>query len=205
MTIEPNHAFISQNMVLHNTVSISKANIQATLIARTTVLAAANPKFGRFDPYGIIAEQIDMPPTLINRFDLIFTIKDLPDEIKDEKMASHILKLHQTPDIFEPEISTEFLRKYIAYAKQKIIPVINNDALREIKDFYLRMRSSGGTEEGIKAIPISARQLEALVRLAEASAKLRLSNEVTREDANSCLIYTYLFMRDILKITELEE
>ncbi len=165
------------------TVSISKANIQATLIARTTVLAAANPKFGRFDPYGIIAEQIDMPPTLINRFDLIFTIKDLPDEIKDEKMASHILKLHQTPDIFEPEISTDFLRKYIAYAKQKIIPVINNDALREIKDFYLRMRASGGTEEGIKAIPISARQLEALVRLAEASAKLRLSNEVTREDA----------------------
>lgn len=165
------------------TVSISKANIQATLIARTTVLAAANPKFGRFDPYGIIAEQIDMPPTLINRFDLIFTIKDLPDEIKDEKMASHILKLHQTPDIFEPEISTEFLRKYIAYAKQKINPRINNEALREIKDFYLRMRSSGGTEEGIKAIPISARQLEALVRLTEASAKLRLSNEATREDA----------------------
>lgn len=165
------------------TVSISKANIQATLLARTTVLAAANPKFGRFDPYGIIAEQIDMPPTLINRFDLIFTIKDLPDEAKDEKMASHILKLHQTPDIFEPEISTEFLRKYIAYAKQKIVPAINNDALREIKDFYLRMRSSGGTEEGIKAIPISARQLEALVRLAEASAKLRLSNEATREDA----------------------
>ncbi|MEK6869098.1 MAG: minichromosome maintenance protein MCM, partial [Nanoarchaeota archaeon] len=165
------------------TVSISKANIQATLIARTTVLAAANPKFGRFDPYGIIAEQIDMPPTLINRFDLIFTIKDLPDEIKDEKMASHILKLHQTPDIYEPEISTEFLRKYIAYAKQKITPAINNDALREIKDFYLRMRASGGTEEGIKAIPISARQLEALVRLAEASAKLRLSNEATREDA----------------------
>ena len=183
VTIEPNHTFISQNMVLHNTVSISKANIQATLLARTTVLAAANPKFGRFDPYGIIAEQIDMPPTLINRFDLIFTIKDLPDEIKDEKMASHILKLHQTPDIYEPEISTEFLRKYIAYAKQKITPVINNDALREIKEFYLRMRSSGGTEEGIKAIPISARQLEALVRLAEASAKLRLSNEATREDA----------------------
>ena len=165
------------------TVSISKANIQATLIARTTVLAAANPKFGRFDPYGIIAEQIDMPPTLINRFDLIFAIKDLPDEIKDEKMASHILKLHQTPDIFEPEISTEFLRKYIAYAKQKITPAINNDALREIKNFYLRMRASGGTEEGIKAIPISARQLEALVRLAEASAKLRLSNEAAIEDA----------------------
>ncbi len=169
------------------TVSISKANIQATLLARTTVLAAANPKFGRFDPYGIIAEQIDMPPTLINRFDLIFAIKDLPDETKDEKMASHILKLHQKPDMYEPEIPTEFLRKYIAYAKQKITPVINNEALLEIKDFYLRMRSSGGTEEGIKAIPISARQLEALVRLTEASAKLRLSNEATREDARKSI------------------
>ncbi len=169
------------------TVSISKANIQATLISRTTVLAAANPKFGRFDPYGIIAEQIDLPPTLINRFDLIFTIKDLPDETKDEKMASHILKLHQTPDFYEPEIPTEFLRKYIAYAKQKIIPNITDEALNEIKDFYLKMRTSGGVEEGIKAIPISARQLEALVRLAEASARLRLSDKVTKQDARRAI------------------
>jgi len=169
------------------TVSISKANIQATLISRTTVLAAANPKFGRFDPYGVIAEQINLPPTLINRFDLIFTIKDLPDENKDEKMASHILKLHQAPDSFEPEIPTEFLRKYIAYAKQKVIPFITDSALQEIKDFYLKMRASGGAEEGIKAIPISARQLEALVRLTEASARLRLSNEATRKDAKRAI------------------
>jgi len=169
------------------TISISKANIQATLISRTTVLAAANPKFGRFDPYGIIAEQIDLPPTLINRFDLIFIIKDLPDENKDEKMASHILKLHQTPDFYEPEIPTEFLRKYIAYAKQKIMPVITDKALQEIKDFYLKMRASGGTDEGIKAIPISARQLEALVRLTEASARLRLSNKATEKDARRAI------------------
>jgi replicative DNA helicase Mcm len=169
------------------TVSISKANIQATLISRTTVLAAANPKFGRFDPYGIIAEQIDMPPTLINRFDLIFPIKDMPDEARDEKMASHILKLHQNPDIYEPEIPTDFLRKYIAYAKQKVTPIITNEALQEIKEFYLRMRFSGGEEGGIKAIPISARQLEALVRLAEASARLRLSNEATKSDAKRAI------------------
>jgi replicative DNA helicase Mcm len=169
------------------TVSISKANIQATLIARTTVLAAANPKFGRFDPYGIIAEQIDMPPTLINRFDLIFPIKDLPDETRDEKMASHILKLHQDPDIYEPEISTEFLRKYIAYAKQKVAPSITDDALQEIKEFYLKMRTSGGEEGGIKAIPISARQLEALVRLTEATARLRLSNKATKKDTKRAI------------------
>tara|TARA_B100001971_G_scaffold215060_1_gene256934 strand:+ start:3689 stop:5722 length:2034 start_codon:yes stop_codon:yes gene_type:complete len=169
------------------TVSISKANIQATLISRTTVLAAANPKFGRFDPYGIIADQIDMPPTLINRFDLIFTIKDLPDESKDEKMASHILKLHQNPDLHEPEIPTEFLRKYVAYAKQNISPSITDEALQEIKSFYLKMRSSGGAEEGIKAIPISARQLEALVRLTEASARLRLSSKATKQDAKRAI------------------
>ncbi len=171
----------------NQTVSISKANIQATLIARTTVLAAANPKFGRFDPYGIIADQIDLPPTLINRFDLIFPIKDVPEETRDEKMAKHILTLHQSPDISEPEVSTELLRKYVAYARQKIIPKLTDGALEEIKEFYLRMRKSGGGEGGIKAIPISARQLEALVRLSEASARTRLDERVTRKDAKKAI------------------
>ncbi len=147
-------------------------------------MAAANPKFGRFDPYGIIAEQIDLPPTLINRFDLIFPIKDLPEETRDEKMASHILTLHQRPDTNEPEISTNLLRKYVAYARQKINPILTDGALDEIKNFYLSMRKSGaGGEGGIRAIPISARQLEALVRLSEASARIRLDERVTRKDA----------------------
>ena len=167
----------------NQTVSISKANIQATLVARTTVLAAAYPKFGRFDPYGIVAEQIDLPPTLINRFDLIFTIKDLPDEKKDNLIASHILNLHQSPNIQVPEISTEILKKYIAYAKINIQPKLTDEAIKEIKRYYLKMRASGGSEEGVKTIPISARQLEALVRLSEANARLRLSNEVTKKDA----------------------
>jgi len=171
----------------NQTVSISKANIQATLIARTTVLAAANPKFGRFDPYGIIADQIDLPPTLINRFDLIFPIKDIPEEIRDERMAKHILTLHQRPDANEPEISTNLLRKFVAYARQKIVPKLTDGALEEIKEFYLSMRKSGGGEGGIKSIPISARQLEALVRLSEASAKARLDDRVTRKDAKKAI------------------
>lgn len=171
----------------NQTVSISKANIQATLIARTTVLAAANPKYGRFDPFGIIADQIDLPPTLINRFDLIFPIKDLPEEVRDEKMAKHILTLHQSPDVNEPEISTELLRKYIAYARQKVNPRLTDGALEEIKDFYLRMRKSGGGDGSIKSIPISARQLEALVRLSEASARARLDDRVTRKDAKKAI------------------
>jgi len=171
----------------NQTVSISKANIQATLVARTTVLAAANPKFGRFDPYGIIAEQIDLPPTLINRFDLIFTIKDLPDEKKDNQLATHILNLHQSPNIQEPDIETELLKKYIAYAKRNIKPKLTDEAIKEIKKYYLKMRVSGGSEEGVKTIPISPRQLEALIRLSEANARLRLSNEVSKKDAKKAI------------------
>lgn len=172
----------------NQTITISKANIQATLIARTTVLAAANPKFGRFDPYDIIAKQIDLPPTLINRFDLIFPVKDLPEEKKDELLAGHILKLHQRPDLKEGAIPTKLLRKYIAYARQRVKPVLTDAALEEIKRYYVEMRNKAGEAEGgMKAIPISPRQLEALVRLAEASAKVRLSDKVERKDARRAI------------------
>lgn len=170
------------------TVSISKANIQATLLARTTILAAANPKFGRFDPYETLARQIDLPPTLINRFDLIFPFKDLPDKANDEKMAHHILDLHKSPDMVETEINTKLLRKYFAYAKQNIKPRLTSGALEEIKTYYVELRNKENTDEGVtKAIPISPRQLEALVRLSEASAKIRLSRKVTRKDARKAI------------------
>jgi len=166
------------------TISISKANIQATLRCETTILAAANPKFGRFDPYEPIAKQINLPPALINRFDLIFSIKDLPDKEKDEKLAHFILTMHQKHQTEHVDISTELLRKYLIYAKQKIIPKLSEQALEELKEYYVRMRSSGISEDKeLKAIPISPRQLEALVRLSEASAKVRLSDTITRKDA----------------------
>ncbi|MFH1181812.1 MAG: LAGLIDADG family homing endonuclease [Candidatus Woesearchaeota archaeon] len=197
LTVEPNHTFVSQNMILHNTVSISKANIQATLLAKTTVLAAANPKFGRFDPYGIIAEQIDLPPTLINRFDLIFPIKDLPSTERDEKMARHILNLHQMPETELQEIPTPFLKKYVAYARQRVSPKLTDSALNEIKDFYVTMRNKGGGDErAARVIPISARQLEALVRLSEASARVRLSDKVLKKDARRAIdLITYCLLQ----------
>ena len=180
------------------TISISKANVQATLIARTTVLAAANPKLGRFDPYGLLAEQIAMPPTLINRFDLIFPIKDLPNKKRDEKMARHILGLHQRPESIKAEIETKFIRKYIAYAKQRITPQLTDAALSEIREYYVKMRGSGSSEEGgIKAIPISARQLEALIRLSEASARTRLSNNVTKKDAKRAISLVHYYLTQI--------
>src|SRR3989338_5354309 len=170
------------------TVSIAKANIQATLRCETTVIAAANPKFGRFDPYGIIAEQIDLPPTLINRFDLIFPIKDVPNKSKDEQIAAFILELHRNPSLASSTISTELLRKFFSYIREKVHPSISEAAIDELKQYYVSMRHSGSTQEGnIKSIPITARQLEALVRLSEASAKLRLSKTVTRKDEQELL------------------
>lgn len=167
------------------TISISKANIQATLRSETTLLAAANPKMGRFDTYELIGKQIDLPNTLINRFDLIFPVKDLPNAEKDEQLATFILGLHQK-EAKEQEISKELLRKFIAYAKQNVFPKLTDDAIKEIKEYYLKMRSSGG-DESFKAVPISARQLEALVRLSEASARLRLSDKVEKKDAQKAV------------------
>jgi replicative DNA helicase Mcm len=170
----------------NQTVSISKANIQATLVSRTTVLAAANPKFGRFDPYGIIAEQIELPPALINRFDLIFTIKDLPDEKKDKALSAHMLNLHQNPDTKEPDIPTDFIKKYVAYIRQNVSPQLTDEAIQEIQEYYMKMRA-GGSGEGIKTIQISPRQLEALVRLSEAAAKIRLADKVTKKDSRKAI------------------
>jgi replicative DNA helicase Mcm len=169
------------------TVTISKANIQATLKSETTVLAAANPKFGRFDPYEIIPKQIDLPSTLINRFDLIFPVRDLPQLEKDEKLASFVLNLHQSPDMVTPDIDSKMLRKYFAYARQRRNPELTDGAIEEIKKYYLKMRGSGEGEGETKAIPISARQLEALVRMAEASARLRLGDKVEKADARKAV------------------
>ena len=163
-------------------VTISKANIQATLRAETTVLAAANPKFGRFDPYELLAKQIDLPATLINRFDLIFPIRDLPDLEKDDHLASFILKLHQENAMMKAEVTPEFIRKYISFARTRCSPRLTDEALEEIKKYYVKMRNSSGAEN-VKSIPISARQLEAMVRLAEASAKVRLAAHVEKRDA----------------------
>ncbi|MBI4139971.1 minichromosome maintenance protein MCM [Candidatus Woesearchaeota archaeon] len=170
------------------TITISKANVQATLRAETTVLAAANPKLGRFDTHDPVAPQIALPPTLINRFDLIFPIKDIPDKDKDEKTAEFILSLHQktTKERGSTDIDTQLLRRYIAYARQNCNPVLTDGAVDEIQKYYLSMRASGSVGS-VKSVPISARQLEALVRLSEAATKLRLSEKVQRKDAKTAI------------------
>ncbi len=178
-------------------VTISKANIHATLKAETSVLAAANPKFGRFDPFQPVPMQIDLPPTLINRFDVVFVLRDLPDRAKDEAIATHVLMEHKQQG--EGQLIESYLfRKYIAYAKQKIHPALTDSAVDEIKKFYVELRNMpvAGGEELVKPIPISARQLEALIRMSEACAKARLSKKVTKEDAKkSIALMKYYLMQ----------
>ncbi|MBW2971942.1 minichromosome maintenance protein MCM [Candidatus Woesearchaeota archaeon] len=179
------------------TVSISKANIQATLRCETTVLAAANPKWGRFDPYEILGKQIDLPPALISRFDLIFPIRDLPNKEQDEMLAGFVLNLHQTSDAGKCDIETDLLKKYIAFARRNCMPKLTDGALEEIKTYYVKMRASGGEDGGIKAIPITARQLEALVRLAEAAARSRLSDKVTKKDSKKAIELLHYCMSQV--------
>jgi len=169
------------------TVSISKANVQATLRAETSVLAAGNPKFGRFDLYQPIAQQINIDPALLTRFDLIFTLKDLPERAKDEAIATHIMLERRRASAKVP-LEPEFLRKYIAYSKQHIHPELTDMAVDEIRKFYVDLRNTPTVSEDlVKPIPITARQLEALVRLSEANARVRLSKKVTREDAKKAI------------------
>jgi len=169
------------------TVSIAKAAIVATLPAQTSVLAGANPKFSRFDPYKPVAQQIDIPDTLMSRFDLKFALRDVPDKERDEKIASHVLMSRLNPETVEPEIKPEVIRRYIAYARKNSSPVMTREALDKIKAYYLEMRAmSGGTD----TVSITLRQNEALLRLAEASAKIQLSPVVRISDADRAIRIT---------------
>ena len=178
-------------------VTISKANVQASLKAETSVLAAANPKFGRFDPYQPIAQQIDLPPTLINRFDIMFTLRDLPNKIKDTRIATHVLSEH-TKETETLLISRDLLRKYVAYSKQKIKPVLTKEAIEELKNFYVELRNKPvSSESAVRPIPISARQLQALVRMSEAAAKIRLSESVSKQDAQQSIEIMKYYLRHV--------
>ncbi len=168
-----------------HTVSVAKGGIVATLNARTAILAAANPSLGRYEPHRTVAENISLPVTILSRFDLIFVLRDVPNKDMDSKMSEHILEIHRKGlSPVEPPISLELLRKYVSYAKG-IKPVLTSDALDRLKDFYLAMRSVSEAEGS--PVAITARQLESLVRIAEARARAALRKEVTIEDAEAAI------------------
>jgi replicative DNA helicase Mcm len=168
-----------------HTVSVAKGGIVATLNARTSILAAANPTLGRYDPYRTVSENISLPVTILSRFDLIFVLRDVPEEVKDAQMTDHILDLHRRGTVpTEVPIESELFRKYVSYSKN-IKPTLTQDAMDCLKDFYLRMRSASETEG--TPVAITARQLESLVRIAEARARIALREKVTLEDAERAI------------------
>ena len=168
-----------------HTVSIAKGGIVATLNARTSILAAANPTLGRYDPYRTVGENISLPVTILSRFDLIFVLRDVPEATKDEHMTEHILNLHRTGvSPTEVPIEADLFRKYVSYAKN-VKPILTQEAMDRLKEFYLLMRAASETEG--TPVAITARQLESLVRVAEARARVALRNKVTHEDAERAI------------------
>ena len=178
-----------------HTVSVAKGGIVATLNARAAVLAAANPSLGRYDSYRNITDNINLPVTLLSRFDLLFIMKDVPEIDADSKMSEHILTLHRlkmTPE--KPPLTPELLRKYIAYAK-RVEPQLTEEVVVELRQFYLKMRSTSGSTES--PVAITPRQLEALVRLSEARARSFLRDRVEVEDARAIIRLMMLSLEDV--------
>jgi len=199
-------------------ISVAKAGINATLKSRCSLLGAANPTYGRFDQYEPIGEQIDLDPPLVSRFDLIFTVTDKPNEEEDRRLAEHILRTNYAGELnthrtemtssnieeseveavvedVAPDLDAEFLRKYIAYSRRNCFPTMSDDAKEAIENFYVDLRSKGADEDA--PVPVTARKLEALVRLAEASARVRLSDTVEKSDADRVIEIVRSCLKDI--------
>jgi replicative DNA helicase Mcm len=169
--------------------SIAKGGIVATLNARTSILAAANPLFGKYDQFKNLTENVNLPIPLLTRFDLIFVVRDIPGEERDRQIAQHIISQHGASRTDTTSlIDVDILTKYLAYAK-RIEPSLTKEAESKIMEFYLKMRSIEG-EDKEKMITITPRQLEGLIRLATARARLLLKNQVEGDDADRAI---YLF------------
>ena len=158
-------------------VPINKAGINTVLKSRCSILAAANPIRGRFEDYEDLAGQFNLAPTLLSRFDLIFICRDVPNADKDYELAEFILS---RSDSQKSMLTPDFLRKYISYAKQGIRPVLTEGARRQLSKFYSKLRGMAGDD---KPMPITPRQLEGLLRLSQASARARLSDQIGVSDA----------------------
>jgi DNA replication licensing factor MCM5 len=167
------------------TISIAKAGITTILNSRTSVLAAANPVFGRYDDLKHAAEQIDFQSSILSRFDCIFIVKDVREESADKAIASHVVNLHThhraREDVNSSEISVEDLKKYLTYAKMKYFPRLSEEAGHVLQDMYVQDRMHHKDQKISKkstGIPITVRQLEAIIRLSEAIARINLQTQV---------------------------
>ncbi|KAH8891905.1 cell division control protein 54 [Thozetella sp. PMI_491] len=188
----------STRSVLHEvmeqqTVSVAKAGIITTLNARTSILASANPIGSRYNPDLPVPQNIDLPPTLLSRFDLVYLILDRVDAKNDARMARHLMSMYLED---KPEsalskndtIPVEFLTSYISYARANIHPEITPEAGEQLVEAYVEMRKLGqDVRAAEQRITATTRQLESMVRLSEAHAKMRLSSQVTANDVREAV------------------
>eukprot|EP00486_Rosalina_sp_Unknown_P000439 CAMPEP_0201564760 /NCGR_PEP_ID=MMETSP0190_2-20130828/3315_1 /ASSEMBLY_ACC=CAM_ASM_000263 /TAXON_ID=37353 /ORGANISM="Rosalina sp." /LENGTH=902 /DNA_ID=CAMNT_0047981365 /DNA_START=122 /DNA_END=2830 /DNA_ORIENTATION=- len=197
----------SARSILHEvmeqqTVSIAKAGIICTLNARTSILAAANPIESRYNPNKSVVENIDLPPTLMSRFDLIYLVLDRPQENLDRKLAKHIVSLYYDDEEREqlrqangdndlPSLTQKEFMEYISWSRRHIQPKISNDAAEKLIEGYVEMRSLGrlksGNGSGRKTITATPRQLESLIRLSESLARMRHSQIVENQDVDEAI------------------
>lgn len=182
---------ILHEVMEQQTVSIAKAGIVCTLNARTSILASANPIESRYNPELSVVKNIDLTPTLLSRFDLIYLILDNPDENRDRKLAKHLVSLYYDPDIRMNDkekkkkknwvIPKDLLTRYISYARRNFVPQLCDEAVDKLVTSYMAMRQLGQMGQ-TKVVTATPRQLESMIRLAEALARMRFSDLVELED-----------------------
>jgi replicative DNA helicase Mcm len=189
--IKPEDRSALHEVMEQQTCSVAKGGIVATLNARTSILSAANPMYGKYDPYKNITENVNLPVPLLTRFDLIFIVRDMPEKERDSLIASHILEIHRDAEhAAKPAIEIDLFSKYLSYSKQGE-PALTAEAIDIVRSYYMDMRKV--ESEGM--ITVTPRQLEGLVRLATARARLLLKDRVDAEDATRAIYLVDQMMR----------
>jgi len=183
-------AAIHESLESHQ-LTIMKGGFEQTLNTRCSTLAAANPKLSRWDPDKDVLWNLNLPDTIISRMDLIFPLVDRPDEKKDRERARYILSQHKEGTLAQqPDCSSDFIRKYVAYVRENCHPHLTDEANEAILEFYLRLRKQSmetRPDGKPKSIGITPRYLESIVRLSEARAKVNLRDKVTAADARTAI------------------
>lgn len=187
--------------------------LSASMPARTSLLAAGNPQYGRFDPYEPIGDQVPLGPALLSRFDLLFMIRDEIDAEKDQKIAEHVIESNDEAirythgngqvnggndddSLIDSDIDVDALRAYIAHARQSVFPTIEDPAVKQqLKKNFLAVREMG--EDDDQPVPVTFRTLEGTKRLAQASARVRLSSTIEIEDVKRAQRLVGRSMRDV--------
>lgn len=184
------------------TVEAAVADQKVSLPAETSVLTTANPKFGRFDEFEPIGEQFDMPTSFLSRFDLIVTLTDQPDAERDAKLASSVMDGIQTALQAERNKTCKasvddnigFLRAWVTEARE-YLPKFPDEAKTRLRNFYQIIRQEGDDEDS--PVPIAARQIEGMVRLAIASARARHSDTVEDVDVDRAIWLVEQTLQDV--------